>query len=285
MKRILFFISCFFIAFILVSCDENSGEKKITVKGAGDTEYESYQECCAVQDFMAAHQFLAKMEDKIDDDKIKKKEYQTAKEYVFKQEALYLMSIGDEAAKKRISYLLQEEGGNDSHVAMLIDLAIDNNDEDFVKVLVNHLKNPSGKCIAKVATYLIRNSDCSNNDYIITLVNGKLFKGTKPCTGLHDYYYVVSSEYEDYKKYVDNFNGICDMILDVAIYNKNKALALSILNLYKEDIGGMKGESNKAKAPDGTLVDGNHSFVWFFTKSKNDAQKKYTEAVKAGAFK
>ncbi len=111
----------------------------ISVKGADGTEYETYQECCAAQDFEAAHLYLAKMENAMGDDYDKQNEYKAAREYVFKQEALYLMSIGDETAKKRILYLLKEEGNNNERVNMLIDLAIDNDDVDFAKTLVNQL--------------------------------------------------------------------------------------------------------------------------------------------------
>ena len=123
--------------FLLSACS-----KKITVKGADGTEYESYQECCAAQDFQAAHQYLAKLENSGGDG------YYDAKEYVFKQEALYLMSNGDEADKKRLIFLLKEESGDEKyndringHVAMLIDLSIDNDDEAFVKVLAGMLPN------------------------------------------------------------------------------------------------------------------------------------------------
>lgn len=285
MKTIKLLAVCCLTMCLFASCGE-----KITVKGENGQEYESYQECCAVQDFMAAHTFLAKMEAKIDGDEIKKEEYETAKEYIFKQEALYLMSIGDDVAKKRISYLLKEEGGNDSHVAMLIDLAIDNDDEDFVKILVNQLKNPSGARIAKVATYLTK-KDSGNNGYVITLINGISLKGTKPRPGIIGYYEAGLEDYMEFQKSVTSYNGICDKILDVAINNKNRDLALSILALYKEDIGMFTGGSSIKvkdnwydKAPDGTLVDGNHRYIWFYNKSKTDAKKKYDEAVKSGAF-
>ena len=112
---------------------------KITVKGENGQTYESYQECCSAQDFQAAHLYLAKLENSIGDSYDKEKEYKAAREYVFKQEALYLISIGDETAKKRVIYLLKEEGNNNERVNMLIDLAIDNDDIDFVKTLVNQL--------------------------------------------------------------------------------------------------------------------------------------------------
>ena len=76
MKTIKLLAACCLTMCLFASCGG------ITVKGENGQEYESYQECCAAQDFMAAHTFLAKMEAKIDGDKIKKGEYETAKEYV-----------------------------------------------------------------------------------------------------------------------------------------------------------------------------------------------------------
>lgn len=146
--------------------DETTEEITYAVKGADGTEYESYQECCAAQDFQAAHQFLAKIENSEDS----KFDLNNAKEYVFKQEALYLMSLSDEQAKKRILYLLKEEGGNNGHIDMLIDLAIENDDEDFVKTLANQIKNDSEQMLKKVMEYLSSKDSEANKTYIISLL-------------------------------------------------------------------------------------------------------------------
>lgn len=138
MFQIKFLSFCCVAVFLLTACDN-----RITVKGEDGTVYESYQECCAAQDFQAAHQYLAKLEN------TEAGGYNDAKEYVFKQEALYLMSIGDETAKKRLLYLLKEEGSNNTRVDMLIDLAIDNDDVDFVKTLVNQLSGSVDSDILK----------------------------------------------------------------------------------------------------------------------------------------
>lgn len=164
MKKICFVTLSLIATFLLVACSE----KKITVKGADGTEYESYQECCAAQDFQAAHQFLAKIENTEDSGF----DLYDAKEYVFKQEALFLMSQNDEAAKKRIVYLLKEEGGNDEHVEMLIDLAIDNDDEDFVKTMANQIKGSyhSEQTLKKVMEYLSSKGNEENKAYLISLL-------------------------------------------------------------------------------------------------------------------
>lgn len=137
----------------------------IKVKGADGTEYESYQECCAANDYEAAHKYLAKMKNNTFS-----RDYESAKEYVFKNEALYLMSIGDENAKKRIIYLLKEEGGNNNHVSMLIDLALENDDEAFVKSLANQYdKRADKEKLMKVMEYLNQKDTDENDKYLYGL--------------------------------------------------------------------------------------------------------------------
>jgi len=165
MKQIKF-LSIFCIAvFMLTAC----GEKKITVKGADGTEYESYQECCTAQDYEAAHKYLAKMQN----DETLSKDYNDAKEFVFKQEALFLMSQGDETAKKRIIYLLKEDNNNNNdHIAMLIDLAIENDDESFVKTLGNqYTESANTENLKKMIEYLSSKKSENNKDYLISLLN------------------------------------------------------------------------------------------------------------------
>lgn len=154
------------LAIIVISIATLCSCGNITVKGADGTEYESYQECCAANDYEAAHKYLAKMQD---DAWYGVGERKSAKEYVFKNEALYLMSVGDENAKKRIVYLLKEEGNNNNHVSMLIDLAIENDDELFVKTLANqYSKGVSQEDLKKLEDYLLQKAD-SNYEYILSL--------------------------------------------------------------------------------------------------------------------
>ena len=148
---------------------------KITVKGANGTEYESYQECCAAQDFQAAHQFLAKMKNAIPekDDESKydaERELESATEEVFRQEALYLMSQGDETSKQRIIYLLKEEGENSGHIDMLIDLAINNNDDEFVKILANQYQYASEDILNKIVNYLSSEKTEENKVFLLSLL-------------------------------------------------------------------------------------------------------------------
>ena len=266
MKRIIFFSICCIAVFLLTAC----GEKKITVKGADGTEYESYQECCAANDYEAAHKYLAKMQN----DETLSIDYNNAKEFVFKNEALFLMSQGDETAKKRIIYLLKEEGDNtNERVEMLMDLAIDNDDEEFVKTLVNHFEyGYNGGGITKMIDYLSRKDFDGNRDYIkryatehfslnnttilnfflstnekkdIDYVLGKLTEEEskiqqRPKIGKTKLSSLTQGEFEEkcknYSSSVKHYNELCHIILGVAIRNKNLYLAQRIVSKYKSNI-------------------------------------------------
>lgn len=222
MKKSLVFVAI--IGFIMIAfC--GCGEKKITVKGADGTEYESYQECCAAQDFQAAHQFLAKMQNaaiNMEDGDAKNnaaRAYKIAYEEVFKQEALFLMSQGDDAAKKRLIYLLKEEGDNNSHVSMLIDLAIENDDEAFVKVLANQYSSyVERENLKKLMIYLSSKQNKDDKEYLVNLA-----------------------------KRLANNKFLCDIALN---FNDDKLLdeyAASYLSLYDEDILNYLAQKNQKK--------------------------------------
>ena len=149
------------------SGNSDSSKDKITVTSSDGKVYESYQECCAANDYEAAHQFLAKLQNS----ESEAYSYGEAKEYVFKNEALFLMSQDDETAKKRIIYLLKEEGNNDDHVSMLIDLAIENDDEAFVKKLANqYSERASKKSLQKLMSYLSEKPTEGNMEFVKNLL-------------------------------------------------------------------------------------------------------------------
>ena len=163
MKKVIIYIVA---AIVFASCG------KITVTGANGTEYESVEECCAANDYEAAHRFLAKMKNELSRfDSEAKKKYDDARQHVFKQEALYLMSIGDEQSRKRIIYLLQELGSDNEICSTLINLSIGNDDDELVKKLANMYTSDAesglpDEDIRKIMIYLC-NKDAENNlDYI-----------------------------------------------------------------------------------------------------------------------
>ena len=148
--------------------EEEQQNSEITVKGADGTIYESYQECCAAEDFQAAHQYLAKME--TSDSCYFFGELEKAKKFVFKKEALYLMSVGDAAAKKRIIYLLKEGDDDNELVSTLIDIAIDDDDESFVKKLANqYTREVDDESLKNLSKYLTSKPKAENKEYVRTL--------------------------------------------------------------------------------------------------------------------
>lgn len=152
----------------LLACHGCNGG--ITVIGENGQKYESYQECCAANDYEAAHQYLAKIQNSQDENS--GVIYNEAKDYVFQKEALFLMSQGDETAQKRIIYLLKEEGGNDAHVNMLIDLAIENDDVAFIKTLTNQYKGSiDTDVLRKIVECLYVKKGDENIDFLTTLLN------------------------------------------------------------------------------------------------------------------
>lgn len=144
------------------------GRNEIIVKSASGVEYTSYQEACAAEDFQAAHQFLAKMQSDIIEIAIGEDE--VAEEYIFKKEAMFLMNLGDEMSKKRILYLLKERHSTNDDFAMLIDLAVLNDDEPFVKQLANlYTKGADTEAVKVTVDYLLK-KDESNKEYVISLL-------------------------------------------------------------------------------------------------------------------
>ena len=174
MKRHLIYILFLSLGICLlescVGCRQSESEQtdmgSISVKGVNGETYNSYQECCAASDFSAAHDYLAKMQT------AGMWEYYKAHEYVYRQEALFLMSQNSEEYKKRIIYLLKEEGDNNDIVSMLIDLAIEDDDEEFVKRLANqYTRGASKESLKKMIEYLFSKPNImENKSFLLSLL-------------------------------------------------------------------------------------------------------------------
>lgn len=160
-------------------------EEVFSVKGADGTQYETYQQACRANDFEAAHEFIDLIYNKLvkvieetdpsgtysalNSSMEYEKQFQSAEDYVFKQEMMYLMSNGDEQSSDKILYLLTElqvlgeplnEGMNDyydadclpqrlysqyvkrfnSHCDQILDLAISQNNEYLAKKVLGMYK-------------------------------------------------------------------------------------------------------------------------------------------------
>ena len=228
---------CLVLSLIACSSSTSSSKSGITVKGSDGTEYESYQECCAALDFQAAHQYLAKLQNSEE----QKEDLYVAKDFVFKQEALYLMGQGDETSKKRILYLLKEEGANSNRLDMLIDLAILNDDDNFVMTLANQynnerIDNPN------LISYLISKNSKQYSDFV--LKNLPVINLPRPSIGYKTYWGCVAIDEKiiDYRDAISKYNEKVLNILNQAILNKNLYLAKNVVskaipNIEIEEIG------------------------------------------------
>jgi len=228
MKKVICFVVCCIAVVAVTSC-----RKKVVVKGENGQEYESYQECCAANDFEAAHLYLAKMQNE------EVEGYSAAKEYIFQKEALYLMSLGDEGAKKRIIYLLKEEGDDKAIISKLIDLAIVNDDAEFVMTLINqyddgNINNPT------VISYLVSKNSKTYSD--IVLANIPSVNSKRPPLGINTFYGTGhdTSEFErDCKKFkeeVSILNNAISKVLNIAITSKNQYVAKNVISKLKPNI-------------------------------------------------
>ena len=302
------------------SGNSDSSKDKITVTGGDGKVYESYQECCAANDYEAAHQFLAKLQNSESD----AYSYGEAKEYVFKNEALFLMSQDDETAKKRIIYLLKEEGNNDDHVSMLVDLAIENDDDAFVKKLANqYSEKASIESLQKLMSYLSDKPTEENKIFIGKLIDKYLSlsntamleymartkskedserilgllaeeeKGipTRPALGtikVHDPYGGdnMDSDYVNYQYEVSQFNSQCNSILSIAIKCKNtylaqRAVAKTKTNISYRNLGDWEHVVTRTQ-------NNSWNYAWKVTLDNTEAnaiKAAYQEAVRSGAFK
>ena len=310
MKRFLFVISCLFAAFIIVfvSCGDNSDDKKIIVKGADGTEYGSYQSACRNEDFMAAYEYLDAMQERLEEKQreegdffgkttyekqIEAKKYEEqlekAKTYVMKQEILFLAAKNTEESTQRILFLLNENKDSAQElIPVLIDLAITQKNDKLLKEIAKQYVEFYSNDFDKVSKRLAELNDDQSTNIIVE----KALMTYIPhllTVGLHGYH-----DGRDALESINRHNARCRKILDIAINAGNDNLALKALSFFAQDIILYEGGSDverpdgtwARKAPNGMWIDGNHSYVAKYTNdSKNEAQKKYQEAVRNGAFK
>lgn len=163
--KCLFAVSFVFAA---VSCGDD-GPKKIVIKNKNGDKITSYQEACTMHDFETAHRFVAKMPES----GYQSWDVSSAKEHVFREEALFLIAQGDEASKKRIMFLLkQDPERNDAYLNILVELAISQDDEDFVKTLTRQYNSEIPySVLRKIVEYLYIDGSDKNLGFVTTLLN------------------------------------------------------------------------------------------------------------------
>lgn len=181
---------CCLSVFLLGACESGSIKSEsssIKVTSQNSTVYDSYQEACTAQDFAAAHVFLDRMKakasempSKTEKEKERKndaeKRVEEALEYITNREVLFLMSLDDETAFNRITFLLKEgdlsEVKNDEFCDMVVDLGIDMNKLELVKRMTRFYKsNISESMLNKIVQFLYIESDGENLDFVKALLN------------------------------------------------------------------------------------------------------------------
>ena len=104
-KNLVFMALLGLVMTTLCSCGGKIGSNAII--GENGKEYESYREACRDGDFDAAHKFLDRMKEDVEDWASNEK-FQEAEDYVFNYEVNALISQNSEEANTRIIYLLNE---------------------------------------------------------------------------------------------------------------------------------------------------------------------------------
>ena len=258
MKRIVKLVALSMGVTLLGACgfSTESSSDHIAVTGAGDTKYESYEEACHAQDFEAAHKFLSAMKQAESDD------YVTAREFVFNQEALYLIAMNDEASTKRLFFLLQEDANEvsnstrDARCNTIIELAIKQNNQALVEQTISLYNDKiDSPVLRKIYEYLYkdgRNPDknsmidlllknnriemmvedaiSSNDDELLMLIVTKCCeKGIAVSNSIVKYFSVKKN-----KKQIANLNAILtkngqwDALLELAVCTGDVALMKQI---------------------------------------------------------
>ncbi len=297
-----------FAMFTLCGCGGSSiiedSFNKIPVKGADGTEYASYQDACRHGDFLAAYNYLDELSQRINElnldgvydgwdhderekaeqarKKAKKLEeqYEEDKRYIVEQEIMYLFANNNDNSSKRILFLLNENH-DQTLISRTVDLAISQRNDEMLKEIArkyNHDLWDKDKVVKRLAEI---NDEQSNKIVIeITLADNSI---PHPSIGLCDYFTGKA-----YSSDINGHNNECRQILDIAINAGNEDLAKKALSFFVQDIVvqvGASGGETKVII-NGVEVDGNHSYVVKYTnESKNEAQKRYQEAVRSGAFK
>lgn len=158
MKRIKFLSFCCVAVFLLTACSGSSSkDEKVTVTNSDGQEYESYEDACHAQDYEAAHKFLTAMK------KAGASDYEEAREYIFSQEALYLIAMNDETSTKRLFFLLQEDANEvsnsvrDARCNTIIELAIKQNNQALVEQTIGLYNDQiDGPVLRRIYEYIYK---------------------------------------------------------------------------------------------------------------------------------
>lgn len=177
MKKIGYFAVCCIAVLAVKMCSNNSDNSYsdstsgITVVGSDSSVYKSYEDACHAQDYEAAHKYLVAMK------KAGSSDYKNAREFVFSQEALFLISQNDEVSTKRLFFLLEEDAQEidkrtrDTRCNTIIELAIKQNNQALVEqTLGQYYEHIDEPVLRRIYEYLYSGGRVTDKNYIIDLL-------------------------------------------------------------------------------------------------------------------
>lgn len=250
MKKNTFFLALSAIVCVLMSSCElissySGEESKFKVEGIDGKTYESYQSACRNQDFEAAHRILDLM----------KKEYEDFK----RDNKLVETKLVERHVFKRDEY-------EDDHT----------NEEKYNAMVQSYMEAENYVFNAEILYLVSLNTEESTNRLFFLLSEYQL-SGLPPAANVTYDNYDNKDDCKRVKEYIASiarYNGHCNNALDLAISQGNQPLAKRIIHLFKQNVDIFNEGINEIMiSPKGVN-----------NTDKEAAQKKYNEAVKAGAF-
>lgn len=240
------------------------------------------------------------------------KKYEDAYDYVFRSEANFLLTNDDINSTKRF-FVLLNESKIDLHMFShdypnVIEMGRDYKDyktnnknaqyrNDFIK-LAKVLDNTYAlELFANsvriedndLLEYLIDKNDNESAEKILAMLAKEFSHCKKPDTGLQrdNYLICTTDEYHYAFKAYREFNSKLNKILGLSIGAHNQYLASKLLPIYTETVNVIEGDGDIDKGKiryKGVKIDRAHIYVDFNNEEKNEAQRRYNEAVKSGVF-
>lgn len=242
---------CCLSVFLLGACESGAIKSVFSSDSSHMNGNLNYKKACEELDFVKAHEILNKLRDVFINDGLSK--LGTLKS----QPPCMVVDIkGYKNYVDADLYIFQEE------VAFL--LGLDNPDAEtkIFKLLLDTpldgTKLPEGECERVAAA------------------EGKYYNNSNKGEKVWLYHYCI-----------DRFNQKCDIIIDLSILLCKQKIAAKALLYFKEDMMIEHADyfdNVKITTKNGIVEIKDSGYIWYDTRSKDAAQKKYDEAVKNGVF-
>ncbi len=253
MKRLirLLFITC--VVLIISSCGSSSNDG---TKDGDKSEFSTYKEALAANDFDAVHKILSQAETEIakcnsssDREDFAERfgfdaydrDLNKVKLEVLKSELTFLVSQNNEELNDRIIFLINENSEllkdkNDEYCNHVATLAANQGNEELVKKIAQQFNNQFS---------ILDNSAVSqfgkDKEFYVDMRYDLLKQGvdvSRPQLGIvkSDYYGKLDKEYERYNKAIKTYNRHCINAIEDALDAGDKDMANKISRLVKKNI-------------------------------------------------